>query len=231
VEAVKTVETANRLSSVGTMAAGLAHEIKNPLGVINTLIAMLPDKLNDRKYMLNFYEIVPRQIKRMDELVRSLLSYARVNTGKQELLDLQEPLLKALQMIQLSARKDVFIKTSLVSAIISGERQALERCFLNLFLNSLEAMPQGGNLTVILKISKQEAVIQIVDTGQGIAPQQLAHLFEPFFTTRNTGTGLGLYSVANTIQLHQGEIKVKSRVGRGTKFIVKLPIVDKVRGL
>lgn len=226
------VRRADKLGALGTMAAGMAHEIKNPLSSMKVLSQLLPLKYQDEEFRNKFIEIMPREISRIDRIVESLLGFARATSPKFAKLNIQVVLEEDLKYYESQAKKSgvEIIKEIQKVPEIEGDPDQLPQVFSNLILNAIQAMPEGGKLKVVVREGKkienvlQNIVIEISDTGHGITPANLARLFDPFFTTKHAGTGLGLTIAHSIVDGHRGNIDVKSEVGRGTGFTVTLPL-------
>lgn len=236
------MEKASRLASLGEIMSGIAHEIKNPLTGISCAIQVLCSEMepdDSRKAIVN--EVL-NQIKRLDRTVKDLLDYARPKPPLFAPINLKDPLDKAIFLIYPDARNrnvDVQIEIQDDMPMIMADIDQMQQVFLNLSLNAVHAMPKGG----ILKIKASQidyndikdsvqiktkdnkiAAISLQDTGIGIAPEDMEYIFEPFFTKKAKGSGLGLSISHKIIQEHGGAITVKSEVGKGSIFTVYLPI-------
>lgn len=238
-EALKRVERANRLSAVGTLAAGLAHEINNPLVPILTFLQMLPakrrDAQEDSEYWDTLYQVTVNEVERIRALVRQLLTYAKM-TGESEPTfvpsDLNALLTHITALLGSQARTgqvtiDVAADGTLGPVHMDAER--MKQVLVNLALNAIQAMPSGGRLTVSSRATTVRTIphveVRVSDTGVGIPEDHLAKLFTPFFTTKgHEGSGLGLLTCYQVVDEHRGTIAVESSVGRGTTFIVSLPV-------
>jgi two-component system nitrogen regulation sensor histidine kinase GlnL len=233
---------ADRLVSLGTLAAGMAHEIRNPLSSIQTFAQLLPEKYNDREFREEFSKIVASDTQRISRIIESVMALANprphipVSCNANELLD------KALFIIEGELKKDGVKVTKNYAAQlpqIKADKEQLQQVFLNIFLNALAALSKNdGKLTIsTLTISTRQKLIpsvlsgqeekyvqiEIKDNGTGIEKKLLDRIFEPFFTTRPEGTGLGLAIVHRIIEQHRGFIKVDSAIGKGTTFLINLP--------
>jgi two-component system sensor histidine kinase HydH len=250
IETMKRIARANRLSAVGTLAAGLAHEINNPLVPISTFLQMLPAKRqhaqHDEEYWGKLYTVTLKEVQRIQGLIRQLLSYAKF-AGESELRmepgDLNALLSHMATFLEPQARSlgvsiEVRPDASLQPACMDQER--MKQVFLNLMLNGIQAMPSGGSLTVstraLMMKGTPHAEIRVMDTGIGIPPENLEKLFTPFFTTKgHEGSGLGLLACHQVVDEHRGTISVESEVGHQTTFIVSVPLdplhVDRRRTL
>ena len=218
-----------KLEALGTMAAGMAHEIKNPLSSIKVLSRLLSDRFDDEEYRKRFLDIMPKEISRMDRIVESMLGYVRASDLKVEKLDLKDLLRESLEFMedQFKVRRvKVLLKTN-GDMRISADTQKLFQVFLNLLQNAAGAMDGGGELDIEasrIKAGDEDLVeIKIADNGCGISKEDLKNIFDPFFTTRYGGTGLGLTVVHGIIESHGGSIDVESKEGAGTVFTMKIP--------
>jgi nitrogen-specific signal transduction histidine kinase len=232
---------ADRLVSLGTLAAGMAHEIRNPLSSIQTFAQLLPEKYNDREFREEFSKIVASDTQRISRIIESVMAlanprpYIPVSCNANELLD------KALFLIEGELKKDgVKVTRNYAAQLpqIKADKEQLQQVFLNIFLNALAALSKDdGKLTISTRqklipsiVSGQEkkyVQIEIKDSGIGIEKKLLDRIFEPFFTTRPNGTGLGLAIVHRIIEQHRGFIKVDSDIGKGTAFLINLPMEEK----
>lgn len=227
----------NRLTAIGTFAAGMAHEIRNPLTSINTFIAIAPERKDDADFLENFSKVALEDVNRISRLVQEILDYARSSEPKFSEENLNEIIESSLFFIGLETEKlDLSIEKELSPTIpkVSLDRQQIKQVLLNLFMNSMDAMNQkGGTLkvkTLSFSRAKTEYVrIIIEDTGEGIPEDSLEFIFDPFFTTKHEskereGTGLGLSIVHQIILEHLGTIEVKSQFGQGTTFTINLQV-------
>jgi signal transduction histidine kinase len=226
----------DRLRSMETMAGGLAHEIRNPLTSIKTFMQLAPLRQSDPEFMESFTKIAEEEVERIERLIQEILDYAR-NTGPRfTQQNLNEVIESTLRFIILKAeRQNTRIETELADDLppVSLDRQQIKQVLLNLFINSMEAMPKGGFLTVrTRRLTMKDGLpwvrIEVQDTGQGIPQEELERIFDPFFTTKHEskereGTGLGLTIVHQIISDHRGTIEVDSRPGVGTVFLISLP--------
>lgn len=220
------LERSRHLAVVGQMAAGVAHEIKNPLASIKGAveIAITPTTPeNDRK---EFQEIISKEIRRIDGTVREFLEYARPRPVHLEPLDLAVVLESTMR--QLSPQVELagarFEPRVSPNQMILGDRDKLHQTLLNLLLNALQASPAGSAIEVTLKqLGDREVVMAIRDHGRGIRGEDLPHIFEPFFTTKPSGSGLGLAIVKGVIEDHKGAIGVTSSESKGTTFTITFP--------
>ena len=236
------VRRSDRLASIGTLAAGMAHEIKNPLVCLKTFIQLLPSRYDDPDFRNNFTPLLGNEVERINTIVLQLLNFSRPVNPTLVPLSLHDTLDAAWQLAaqQIRAKGLVFERQyNAVRDRLLGDQSLLGQVFLNLLLNGIDAMENGGKLTVSTRtvdrqdqawhqgLQEVDAWIEVLvcDTGRGIAPENRERIFDPFFTTKDTGTGLGL-SVAHGIVLeHRGLIDVESVPGTGTCFRVLLPLL------
>jgi signal transduction histidine kinase len=224
---------AHKLKAVGTLTAGVAHELNNPINNIMLTAETLREEYQDLppEERLDMVNDLVGQSERAQKIVRNLLDFAReseIESEAHEVQDLVEDTLRlATNQIKLAKVK---IKGDLAPNLppVYGDRQQLEQVFLNIVLNALDAMPKGGTLSISCNSTADRELVSVefTDTGVGIPEQGISDVFNPFFTTKPDakGTGLGLSVSLGIIQQHGGDIKVKSRVGEGTTFSVSLPV-------
>lgn len=219
-----------RLKAIATFASGMAHEIKNPLTAIKTFAEYLPQKINDSEFLQKFSKIVSGEAGKIDNLVHQLLDFSKPaslqlkDTDIHKLIDeTLELLSNELMRYKISVKKDYYNNKELITKV---DPQQIKQVFLNLFLNAIEAMPNGGE--IFIQTNQQanqqtnKLTISIQDTGCGISEKDLAHIFEPFYSTKEKGSGLGLSIVYNIIKEHNGRIAVESILTKGTRFIIEL---------
>ena len=222
------LERSERLKATSTLALGLAHEVKNPLTTIKTFAEYLPEKYKDEDFVNKFSKIIPTEVERINNIVHHLLDFSKpsapifIETNIHELLKNILAFLNS-NFLKNKIKVNEFYADSVLS--IKADPIQLKQAFLNIFLNSIEAMPTGGNLTI--KTGKNQGGIlevSISDTGYGIPKKNLTHVFDPFFSTKDSGTGLGLSIAYQIIKNHNGSIKVESIVNKGTTFQINLPL-------
>ena len=224
-----------RLASLGKLSASIAHEINNPLAgiltfarlMIRTLESGPPDEAARAACIRNL-GLIRRETERCTTIVRSLLEFARARPLDSKPVDLNAVLAEALSLTQHKMQLDgIELKRELSgSAVVDGDFGQLRQAFVNVLLNSTEAMTRGGTITVASRVLPAEncAEIEFTDTGDGIAEENLGRIFDPFFTTKQMGTGLGLSVVYGILEKHGGSMKVRSRVGEGTSLTMRLPL-------
>ena len=222
-----------KLASLGKLAAGIAHEINNPLGgVLIYSHLLLEDTDENSPYYENLKKIV-KETSRCKDIVKGLLEFARPKEPEMSLVNIDEIVERSLSIMECQALfQNIKIKKSCVSNLpkIVADSAQLQQVFVNIILNAAEAMNGNGILTISTFLNRDGTFIEIKfsDTGHGIKEEDQKRLFEPFFTTKEVGkgTGLGLAISYSIIQKHQGTIEVKSEVGKGSTFNVKLPVMS-----
>ena len=218
-----------RLASLGEMIASVSHEIRNPLGIVRSTAEILNKRLKDQAPgSKHLAEIMITETSRLDDIVREFLDFARPQVPQFTKGLINELILKLEDFMQLEfAQKNILVETDLNSDLkpMNMDQNLLYRAFLNLFVNALQAMPDGGTLSISSSLStveKNKVVIIIKDTGIGISEEKLAMIFTPFYTDKNRGTGLGLAIAKNIIEEHNGSLTVESEKGKGAAFIITL---------
>ncbi len=213
------------LATVGEMAAGLAHEIKNPLAGIAGAIQVLGETLPNDDERRPVVEKVLEQVQRIDGTVRDLLAYARPKAARLAPTDLHEVIDTALGVVLLFPQTRINVvrhfQDSLPQAMVDG--QQFGQVLSNLFINAVQAMPEGGMLTVRTWSEPNGIQVSVRDTGKGIPKSKLDRVFDPFYTTKTRGTGLGLPICRRVVEAHHGTISVNSRPDQGAEFIIELP--------
>jgi two-component system NtrC family sensor kinase len=224
---------ADKLSSIGLLAAGVAHEINTPLAVISSYAQMLTKQMKDDKRLTPLLERITQQTFRASEIANGLLNFSRTSTTEFRETDLNQVIRDTLTLVEhqmKTARITVAMELSTELPRIHGNPGKLQQVFLNLLLNAKDAMPQGGELRVST-VANGHVEAVIADSGSGIAPENLKRIYDPFFTTKSApkpgerrGTGLGLSVSYGIIQEHAGKINVESTLGVGTTFHLEFPL-------
>ncbi|HNT37418.1 MAG TPA: ATP-binding protein, partial [bacterium] len=214
---------------IGRLAAGIAHEVNNPLTAVLTFAHLLresPKADDDQKQDL---DVIVRETTRVREIVRGLLDFARESPSRRQILDINEILQRTLSLLK--SQKDfgkIKIDLCLQDSLppVMGDRNQMQQVFLNLSLNACEAMPEGGVLTVTTRQEESTVRVYFADTGCGISQEFLTQIFDPFFTTKpvGKGTGLGLSVSYGIIQQHGGQLLVNSTPNEGSTFTVVLQV-------
>ena len=229
-----------RLASIGAFMSGIAHEIKNPLVAIKTLAELLPEQYGDEEFRDTFTKVTLSEVDRIDALVRRLRSLSSGSTVPLHPLNILVPLEETLSLVSGElTRHQIKVVRDYVPAVppIMGDHDQLKQVFVNLCLNSVEAMGAGGTLMVTVESQCQhvgqpsELIIRVTDTGPGIPAEHLSTIFDPFFTLKEQGTGLGLAICRGIIDCHRGSIRAaNSSEASGAVFTVKLPVAQGVEG-
>jgi two-component system sensor histidine kinase PilS (NtrC family) len=223
----ETARRQDRLAAIGRMAASIAHEIRNPLAAMRGSIQMLRADMEGEPAQTELMEIILRESDRLNRIISDFLSYARPRSIVQSKVDIGELLRQTFTLLRHSAevKERQVIKEELPESpvLIDADSEQLQQVFWNLARNALQAMPSGGTLQAsVQRHSNSRLRITFSDTGRGMLPEQVEHLFEPFSSTTG-GTGLGLSIVYQIIRDHGGTINVRSREGQGTTITIELP--------
>lgn len=220
------IRRSDRLAAVGELAAGMAHEIRNPLASLSGSIQLLREEIRLDEASLELMEIVTNEMGRLNALITDFLKFATPRPLQTRRTDLYEMLRETVTLLRQSRGADCRIE---ILPQEGGEfpaevdPQLMRQVFWNLALNAVEAMPAGGTLTVNCAESEGEVNVEFTDNGCGIPPEQMPKIFTPFFSTKESGTGLGLAIVFKVIEAHGGRVEVESLPGRGTTFRLFIP--------
>lgn len=223
------LQQTDKLSSIGLLAAGVAHEVNTPLTGISSYSQMLMQQIpeTDPRHLL--LEKIHRQTSRASSIVNNLLNFSRVSDARFTPVDLNRVIDDTIQLLEAQLRNteiDVVRSYADKLPLAPGHAGKLQQVFMNLILNARDAMPQGGRLEIATEFDENEVAIRFHDTGVGISPDHLAKIYDPFFTTKQIGkgTGLGLAVSYGIIRDHGGHIDVESKPGEGTQFRISLPL-------
>jgi len=215
-----------KLAAIGQLSAGIAREVRNPLSSIKMSLQILEKRLQPDGNDLKRFRIAQREVEHLEKLVSDVLIYAKPLDPHKEPSDMRAVVEGALAMVEKSLKdKNIEVHKRFPEDLrsIPVDQAMLRQALINLFQNASDAMEPGGQLTISLKDMKHLITIEIEDNGCGIAEDDLPHLFNPFFTRKSYGTGLGLTQVKKIVDQHGGEIEVTSKMGEGTRFIISLP--------
>ena len=217
-----------RMAHLGEMGAVLAHEIRNPLAGIKGYSQLLQEQVQESQHAA-YLELIVTETLRLEELVSALMAYSRQEQAPPEPVDLSTLLGHCLAIIlpEADACRVIPHSTLPEGIVVSGNRNSLEQVILNIFKNALQAMPDGGQLTIEAYRSPKTVVVTIADTGPGIRPEDRERIFEPFHTTKPRGTGLGLAVCRKIVAEHGGTITVGGEPGTGANFTITLPLKGK----
>jgi signal transduction histidine kinase len=224
-EAQEQLMSRERLAVLGQLAGGVSHELRNPLGAISNATYFLNMVLQDPKPKVQeALEILDKEVKTAENIIRSLLDLARDKAPLQQKVDLRVIIQEAVSHIAVPESVEILTQVDEAASTLPADPDQLAQVFGNLILNAVQAMPEGGRLTISSQISNSGWVsVSISDTGVGIPPENWGKLFEPLFTTKSRGIGLGLALVKSLIEGHGGKVEVESEVGRGSTFTISLP--------
>ncbi len=225
---------ADKLSSIGLLAAGVAHEVNTPLAVISTYAQMLAKQVADDSQKSLILDKIAKQTFRASEIVNSLLNFSRTSTTSFGEVSLNRVIQETLSLLEHQLQKaGIQLKTELEDALptVQGNAGKLQQVFLNLFLNARDAMTGGGTLEVRTWSEGAGVKAEVLDTGHGISPEHIHRIYDPFFTTKaaRKGTGLGLSVTYGIIQEHGGSIEVSNRRTGGASFRLELPLAKSAR--
>lgn len=222
------VRRQEKLAALGGLAAGVAHEIRNPLSSIKGMATFFQEQFTDGSEAREAAGVMIREVDRLNRVISELLDFARPTDLNRRLAELPPLINRSIQLIQQdAASQNITIEVSVADDIcpVSIDPDRLTQCLLNLYLNALQAMSAGGTLTVGCHRDDNRRTVRITvgDTGEGIATEHLDAIFNPYFTTKNKGTGLGLAIVHKIIEAHQAHLNVESTPGKGTRMIIEIP--------
>jgi signal transduction histidine kinase len=235
-----TLRRADRLSSLGLLTAGLAHEIRNPLVAIRTFTQLLPERYDDAEFREGFQGLALKEVDRICGLITDLLSFARPsrpNVAEEHVNDVVDGIARILETE--AKEKGVEIKRDFAAELpkVWIDREQMKQVFMNVILNAIQAMKTGGSIFISTRpYSRNQAgepgefvQVEIRDTGVGIPEENLDHIFDPFFTSKEEGSGLGLSVSHQIVQEHGGYVTAESKLGKGTSFFIHLPVEKPVR--
>jgi len=222
-----------KLKSVATLAAGMAHEIKNPLASIKTFVQYLPVRHDDPEFREKFVRIVGHEVERMNLLVQRLLDFAKPSPPKSERCRISPVIEETVDFLHsaLTAKQIEVVRGYGESDDVFADRAQLKQVLLNILLNSIDALDGRGCIAISTVSDGGYVHVIVADTGRGISKSELGHVFDPFYTTKAHGTGLGLSVVHSIIREHRGHITIDSDVGRGTTVRMRFPMYQADRPL
>jgi PAS domain S-box-containing protein len=230
IESINTqLQVSERLAALGRITAGVAHEVKNPLNSMRLWLENLKESLPPERDSASqqAVQVLDKEIDRLDAVVKRFLDFTRPMEIQLEATQLAQLLKEVLEIAQPQLQKSNIQLAQLLPIDVPEvyvDRALLKQAVLNLVLNAAEAMPNGGQMRLVLSRRGEMAEITVGDTGKGIAPENRQKIFQLFFTTRPGGSGIGLASTFRIVQLHNGSIDFTSEVGRGTTFRIELPL-------
>ena len=219
-----------KMVAIGEMTSGLAHEIRNPLVSIGGFVRRLHKKFQDDEQAQSYFQVIINEVERLEKILNEMMDFSQDPRGEYREWDINQIIEEALGLIQreLDDSRIVVEKNWGKIPKVFGDQRQLRHLFHNLFLNSCQAMPKGGQLTIRTFLTKEaertRIACEVRDTGGGIPPELLHNIFNPFFTTKDHGSGLGLSIVHKIITRHQGEVNIDNRPGEGVSFLIKFPL-------
>ncbi len=226
----KQMEKAEHLASIGEIAAGLAHDVKNPVAGMKGAIEIIYNKTDETDSNKEVFKEVLIQLDKIDQIIRDLLRYARPKEINIRLIFFEDCVESAVKLAQMQVKsKDIqFLFSSHEKNILARlDADKIQEVLLNLMLNSIGAIDKKGHITIAYGSENEKNLkITVTDDGKGINKDQLSQIFQPFFTTKSKGTGLGLSICKKTIAAHSGTLEVESEEGKGTTFTILLPVVE-----
>jgi len=220
-----------KLAALGTLLAGVAHELNNPLSNISTSCQILLEEIEntDLDFRKHFLKQIEEQTDKARNIIRSLLEFSRQKEFEKETLNLKDIIQETMSFIRGQVPARVEIRVEVPESInIYADKQRIQQAFLNIITNAIQSIPNEGIISIKAEVDEDKGFVNIKfkDTGVGIKPEILPRIFDPFFTTKEVGkgSGLGLFVTHEIIERHGGRITVKSKVGEGTSFLVQLPL-------
>ena len=229
----KVMVRADRLAGIGTLAAGIAHEIRNPLVAIKTSAQLLPERYDDEEFRTYFSTVVSSEIDRVSKKINDLLEYAKPSGPFFQQENLNDVINGMVAFVKTEAyKKELTIETTFSQNLptITVDKEQMKQVFLNLLLNAIQSTPEKGKISITTRNrpktnGQAESVqVEISDTGAGIPEEDLEKIFTPFFTTKASGSGLGLAMTHQIVEEHEGTIDVQSKINQGTTFTITLPV-------
>jgi two-component system sensor histidine kinase HydH len=216
-----------KLAAIGGLAAGVAHEIRNPLSSIKALATFFSGQFASGSEGREAADVMAQEVDRLNRAITELLEFARPTDLKPQPTDMRFLIERSLQLVRQDATdRDIHIEMHIDDALcpVWIDPDRFSQCLLNLYLNAIQAMDSGGTLTVRCRSDRDRQLeIAVSDTGQGIAPEDRRQIFDPYFTTKPKGTGLGLAIVHKIVEAHEGRLQVESTTGKGSRFTLRLP--------
>jgi two-component system sensor histidine kinase HydH len=232
VRARELLARADRLAVLGTLAAGVAHEVRNPLVSVRTFIELLPERLHDEEFRTSFRDLTLAEIERICALLNDLLAFARPAPGQPEASDLNALVLQTVRLLEPEGRKcgvSLAARCAAELPAVAVEEARVKQVLMNVILNAIQASAGRGAVEISTQQSPPPdeawSIVEVADSGPGIPPELAPHIFDPFVTTKETGSGLGLHVAQRIASDHGGAIRARSRPDGGTIFAIHLPNV------
>lgn len=218
----------NKMIAVGQLAAGMAHEIRNPLGIIRTQSYMIRNSNEDDEFIDKSLNFIDSAVNRSSKIIENILSFSRLSGKERRLVDFNQTINRIVEMYNdIIKKKNIAVNISCsIKENLLLNSESIEHIILNLISNSIDAMDVGGILNIRADIKNEKVVIECEDNGSGIDEKDMINIYNPFFTTKELGkgTGLGLFIVFSEVQNLGGKVDVKSKLGEGTVFTVVIPL-------
>jgi signal transduction histidine kinase len=221
------IARADRLAALGTLAASLAHEIRNPLVSVRTFIQLLPERLADEEFRTTFRDLALGEVERICGLLNDILAFARPAPAELDPADLNEVVGQITRLLEAEARRqDVDLTCDLDPAlpVVVAHEGQVKQVLMNIILNAIQACPPHGQVAITTRADASWCEVAVADSGPGIPPDDLEHIFDPFFSTKEAGSGLGLFVAHQIVTQHGGRIVPSPRDGGGTVFSIRLPV-------
>jgi len=221
-----TVQKQEKLAAIGNLAAGVAHEVRNPLSSIKGYATYFGSLFAEDSEKKKAAEVMTAEVERLNRVISELLEIARPSDIKPTMTDIRFLLTSSIRLVQQEAdnagvRIQTLIDEAIAPCVLDPDR--LTQALINLYINGIQAMPNGGELSIAARATENNLVISVSDTGIGMPDEQLGKIFDPYYTSKNTGTGLGLAIVSKVVEAHDGTIEVHSAEQKGTRFTITLP--------
>lgn len=219
-----------RLAALGQVVTGVAHELRNPIGIIKTTVQVMESEVEEP--IKEYCRVIKQQVDRQNKVIKELLAYGRPSKPVKENVQVNDLLNSVLTFIGAQLRQNnIKLKTDFAAELppVFADAERIKQVFVNLILNAIQAMPEGGELCITTSCEQQKVSISFKDTGIGISDQNMKRIFDPFFTTKDAGTGLGLTICNQIMQMHNGEIKAERNADTGMIFTVILPTSEELR--
>ncbi len=235
VEALESeLEISRRLSAIGRLTAGVGHEVKNPINAIVVHLELLRNRMGTgQDSALRHLDVIQSEIQRLDRVVQMLADFSRpveIRLAEQDLRGVVRDVVLLTEEQYAQRGIEVECRTPDEPVMVKVDSDLVKQALLNVALNGAQAMAQGGRLSIAMEADEKMASIRVRDEGAGIAPEMLEKIFDLYFTTKKEGSGIGLSMCYRIVQLHQGEVRVQSEVGRGTEFEIRIPLLVMDRG-
>jgi signal transduction histidine kinase len=223
---------AKHLSSLGEMVAGVSHEIRNPLGIISSSAELLKKKMAPQDNLHAIVDIVVAEARRLNSIITDFLNYARPKKANRSLCRIDEVITKNIHFLEHQIKENGYVIQTFFDddiPVIMADGDMLYQAFLNLLINGMQAMPDGGEIDVTIETGDGSLWVYIEDEGEGVSASVMEKIWDPFFTTKEKGTGLGLGIVRNIIEANDGMIRIDNRSEKGARVSVKFPLSQELQ--